>query len=198
MNVHDSNVTDATAAMLERRAEARKRPEWVAGLSLALLLVAAAALASNRLWEVASSHPPPSSGSVAPVLIAPDLDGRMRSLAELEGQVVLVDFWATWCPPCVASLPGLSRLHERYADRGFTVLAVNQEPEAVARVRAFAQARELPFPVLIDPGSISQTYGVRSLPTSFLVDRQGVVRAAWRGLVSEAKLEAALEGLLAL
>lgn len=182
-------------ARLARRAEQAGRDRW-AGATLAVLLLLSVALAGQRLWRVASAPPPPATGAPAPEFSVTTLDGAQLGLADLKGQVVLLDFWATWCPPCVASLPALGRLHEQFADRGFSVLGVNQEPEAVARVRGFVTARDLRFPVVVDPGEISEMYGVHTLPTSFLVDQDGVIRGAWRGLVSESRLEAAIEALL--
>jgi thioredoxin-like negative regulator of GroEL len=111
--------------------------------------------------------------------------------------VVVLDFWATWCPPCVASLPALDRLQKRYAGRGLAVVGVNQEPGSAPRVRAFVEGRELGFPMVLDPGHVARAYGVHSLPTTFVVDAGGVIRASFRGAVSEARLEAAVEAALA-
>lgn len=179
-----------------RRARERRRETW-AGAGLVLALCAAALLVADRVWLEATGTPPPGPGSPAPAFDGRSLEGRPIRLEALRGRVVLLDFWATWCPPCVASMPTLDRLHDELGERGLTVIGVNQEPGEAPRVRAFLESRGLDFPVVMDAGAIAQTYGVRSLPTTFLVDREGEVRASYRGLIPEARLEAAIRDLLA-
>lgn len=104
-----------------------------------------------------------------------DLEGKDRKLSEWDGKVILLNFWATWCPPCRHEMPAMERLYRHYRDKGFVVLAVNQweDPDLV-----FAYTGELnvfpSFPILFDPQStVSQDYGVKGLPTSFVIDRDG-------------------------
>jgi len=98
-------------------------------------------------------------------------------LASLRGQVVLLNFWATWCVPCLTELEAFRLLHAEYAARGFTVLAVSvDQPQTVARVRSFARARGFPFPVLLDPDEATyRAYGGAVMPTSVLIDRDGLI-----------------------
>ncbi len=133
---------------------------------------------------------------MAPRFSVPGLEAGEHTLAALRGRVVLLDFWATWCPPCVASMPALDRLHAKLEPAGLTVLALNQEPGDEARVRAFAARRGLSLPIGVDPGEVAAAYGVHGLPTSFLIDRAGRIRGSYRGIVSEARLEEAISGLL--
>jgi len=116
----------------------------------------------------------------APVLQLPDLQGQSVNLAALRGQVVLVNFWASWCEPCRDELPELDELRYRHADQGLVVLAVNLG-EAPARVRAFLQGYVAPdteVKFLLDRNSQAmRAWQVRALPASFLIDRQGRVRA---------------------
>lgn len=186
---------DATDRVLSRQSQARSR-DRVAGMVLVACLVGAALLAGRRVWEIASGTPPPVPGQSAPVFSAPLLDGGQFHLADTEGKVLLLDFWATWCPPCVASLPHLERIHGQFADRGFSVVGVNQEPGEEARVRAFVAGRGLSFPSVVDHGHVGTRYGVTSLPTTYLVDRKGKVRAVFRGLVPAGRLEQAIEEVL--
>lgn len=178
-----------------RKGRARKR-DRVAGALMVLALLAACALAGRRLLSVALGPPPIAVGSRAPNFEVLGLDGQMVRLSDYRDQVVLMDFWATWCPPCVASLPALNGVSGRFSDRGFVVLGVNQEPGEEARVRAFVHARSIRFPVVVDTGDISSKYGVYALPTSFLVDRNGIVRSVFRGAVSERGLQRSVEALL--
>lgn len=111
----------------------------------------------------------------APDFTLQDMDGESHTLSELRGNYVLVNFWATWCPPCRKEMPSMEYLHKKYRDRPFRVLAVNQweDPDHV-----FSYMGELAvfpsFPILFDPKStVSEHYGVRGLPTSFIVDPEG-------------------------
>ena len=149
-----------------------------------LALVAAFALLRARGGELASpALPPPSAPRerAAPAFELPRAEGGRASLAEQRGRVVLVNFWATWCPPCRAELPALQALHATLAAEGLAVLAVSVDAgpgEAVAR---FASGRGLDVPVLVDPAEdVARRYGVGAYPTSVVIDRSGriVHRAA--------------------
>jgi peroxiredoxin len=180
---------------LDPRARAQKRDRR-SGLGLVFALGLAFLLVVGRIVDVATGPTPPRRGAAAPAFSAPDLVGAEKSLAEFRGQVVLVDFWATWCPPCVASMPELERTYQALGERGFVVLGVNQEPESPDRVRGFVKSRGLSFPVLFDPGAIRRDFGVHSFPTSFLVDREGTICEVFRGPVSGERLTKAVETLL--
>lgn len=175
------------------------RPEHTSGLVLAGLLVGAFVLVLGRVVQVGSGPPPPGAGVPAPAFKAPSLQSQQGpvSLEALRGQVVLMDFWATWCPPCVASMPTLEKLHRELGSQGLVVVGMNVEPGDEATVRAFVRDYQLTFPIAVDPGAISRAYGVYSYPSSFVIGRDGVVRAAHRGPVAEARLRAELEAALA-
>lgn len=111
----------------------------------------------------------------APDFTLSDMDETTHTLSDLRGNYVLVNFWATWCPPCRKEMPSLEFLYQQYKDRSFRVLAVNQfeDPDHV-----FSYMGELDvfpaFPILFDRKSeVSERYGVRGLPTSFIIDPQG-------------------------
>jgi thiol-disulfide isomerase/thioredoxin len=107
----------------------------------------------------------------APTLRLEDLDGQVVELASYQGRVVLVNFWATWCPPCRAEFPSLGRVRNLFSPSEFEVIAVNVGEEAET-VFSFAGSPE--FPVLFDKNSQTMaTWLVKGLPTTFLVDRQG-------------------------
>jgi thiol-disulfide isomerase/thioredoxin len=117
----------------------------------------------------------------APPLALPDLGGGRVDLATRRGHVVLVNFWATWCPPCVEEIPSLNRLHERLAPRGFEVLAVDVG-ETWEQVQDFLRERPVEFPVLLDTaGESFKRWRAYAFPTSLLLDRQHRVRYAVYG-----------------
>lgn len=111
----------------------------------------------------------------APDFTLEDMDGEPHSLSELRGNHVLVNFWATWCPPCRKEMPSLEYLYQKYRDRGFRVLAVNQWEDSDHVFSYMGELNVFPeFPILFDPESkVSEQYGVRGLPTSFIIDPDG-------------------------
>ena len=110
--------------------------------------------------------------------IPPDFDGhtvdnREMSLRSLQGKVVALNFWATWCLECRPEMPGFERLHREFSARGLVVIGINAR-ETSATIREYAKELRLTFPLLLDDlGKINSTYGVIGLPTTFLIDRDG-------------------------
>lgn len=166
----------------------RHRADRLSGALIVLLMLCALALAGQRIWSVASGPLPPRVGEVAPAFSAATPAGDTIGLAAKKGEVVLVDFWATWCPPCVASMPGLQAVHTEFGPKGFSVLGVNQEPGQDAHVAAFMRRRGLAFPTVMDPGDIGRSWGVYSYPTSFLIGRDGRILQIYRGPAPETRL----------
>ena len=116
-------------------------------------------------------------GELAPNFQLPDLQGRLVTLSDLRGKVVLLNFWATWCGPCRVEMPTMEQLYRTFSRKDFEILAVSIDVQGVAVTRPFQQEYHLTFPILHDADyRVGLTYGARSLPMTFLVDRQGVVR----------------------
>jgi thiol-disulfide isomerase/thioredoxin len=110
-----------------------------------------------------------------------DLKDQTHSLADFRGKVVLVNFWASWCPPCIYEMPELQRLKKRYPNQTFEILAINVG-EKKYKVRKFAEVTRLELPVLLDSSSKTfDAWGVKTLPTSFLIDSDGRIRYQVRG-----------------
>ena len=123
----------------------------------------------------------PAVGSVAPDFTLRSSTGKNQKLSEFRGQVVMINFWATWCAPCRQELPLLNHLYEQYHKTGFTLLGVNidDNPEAA---KALAQQLGITFPVLFDTDKqVSHRYDVDAMPSSVLIDRSGKVRYLYRG-----------------
>jgi len=110
-----------------------------------------------------------------------DLKDHTHSLADFRGKVVLVNFWASWCPPCIYEMPELQRLKKRYTNQAFQILAINVG-EKKYKVRKFTEVIRLELPVLLDSASKTfDAWGVKTLPTSFLIDTDGKIRYQVRG-----------------
>lgn len=145
---------------------------------------------------VAEGAGPPDVGKPAADFRLPALDGKLVALSDLRGQVVLVNFWATWCAPCRAEMPEIVRAYERYKSRGFTVLAVNVEEDA-PEAAEFAQQYGLPFPVLLDrEGRLSRAWRLRGLPSSIFIDRSGTVAVVHLGPLTAEMIDQRLKSLL--
>lgn len=135
-------------------------------------------------------------GQPAPDFSLPAVTGETVRLSDLKGQVVLVNLWATWCPPCKAEMPAIDAFYRAHWEAGFTALMANaQEDEAT--VRAFIEANGFTFPALLDSqGELMRRYGVRGLPTTFIIDRSGHVRHIQTGAITQADLETIINPLL--
>jgi peroxiredoxin len=126
-----------------------------------------------------------------------DLQGKAWHLADLRGKVVLVNFWATWCPPCRKEMPDLEALYDKYKDQGFVVLAISDEE--AAKVTPFIGERKISYPVLLDPGrKVNDLFQVEGIPKSFVFDRGGKLvaqsidmrtRGQFLGMLAQAGLQ---------
>jgi peroxiredoxin len=116
-------------------------------------------------------------GDRAPEFSLPALDGKAISLSSYRGKVVMVHFWATWCPPCVEELPALERLHRAYFGKDLEILAVSVDEGGAVDVEQFMRKNRFALPVLLNPDqSVSRQYGTFKFPETYLVDREGIVR----------------------
>lgn len=143
--------------------------------------------------------PLPRQGFAAPDFNLQTPEGESIGLSDLRGQPVLINLWTSWCPPCRAEMPALQRVYDAYQDQGFVVLAVNAtNQDSRQEALDFAQELGLTFPILLDTtGKVSGSYQLRSLPTSFFVDSQGVIQeVVIGGPMSEALLRTRVQQLL--
>ncbi|HEX9022099.1 MAG TPA: TlpA disulfide reductase family protein [Nitrospirota bacterium] len=140
----------------------------VALVAAGYILTANSPVKSNKIIE---------SGDRAPEFRLPGRDGRMVSLSDFRGKVVLVHFWATWCPSCVEELPILDKLYREPSLKNLVLLAVSVDEDGADSVAPFMLRNKLSMPVLFDPGgAIAKFYGTYKLPETYIVDQQGVVR----------------------
>ena len=149
-----------------------------------LVLVVVIVLVGTAVYLVAtSSSRPPSEwvnsvavGDLAPDFQLEDTKGNKVSLSGLQGRVVMVNFWATWCPPCIEEMPSMERLHEVMAGDDFVMLAINTEQNGRTVVPEFLEKTPYSFPILYDDeGVVQKLYGVYKFPESFIVGKDGKV-----------------------
>ncbi len=166
----------------------------VVGVGLVLLGIAAALLLPKPKEYTANTDEPSAIpvavDYAAPDLTLTDLEGNPVSLSDYRGQVVLVNLWATWCPPCRAEMPTLEGYYRDHHDENFIILAIEAGGDPHDQIVAFAERFDLSFPVLEDPqGTSLAVFRTQSLPSSFVIDPEGQVKLAWVGAISRAMLE---------
>ena len=163
-----------------------------------LAIVAAGAVVAIRFLREGRAPSAGGTGAVQlyrepialPAFSFTDLDGRTRSSSDLQGKVVLVNFWATWCPPCRAEIPDLIALQEKYPDE-IVVIGISEDEIAAAEVKAFTVANNMSYPVAMSTPEIRKVFkGVAALPTTFVIDREGKLQQKHVGMVSPVTVEA--------
>jgi len=165
-------------------------PLFLLGLGLVLIVTSAFYILQEVSSQSDFSTVPASVNYPAPELTLTDLQSVSHSLADYRGQVVLVNLWATWCPPCKEEMPTLQAFYNKHVDEGFTIIAVN-DGDPTSDVAQFVQDYQLAFPVWLDPTYIAteQAFKALNLPSSFVIDRVGTVRLMWVGGISRKALD---------
>lgn len=137
----------------------------------------------------------PKAGSTAPAFTLPLMQGGETSLEDYKDQVVVINFWGTYCPPCVNEMPLIQRHYDEYKDQGLVVLGVN-ENDPLVTAKAFVKQYQLTFPILMDRDTVRKRYGVTAYPTTVFVNRKGKIVEIRQGEMDEAYLSAILNDLL--
>ena len=173
------------------RGKSRRLPALLA-LGLGLILIAASIyyLAIEETTPADLSAIPARVDYPAPELALNDLTGNRASLADYRGQVVLVNLWATWCPPCKQEMPAFEAYYRKHADQGFTIIAVN-DGDPAPEVAEFVEEYGLTFPIWLDPAYVAteQAFKTLNLPSSFVINRDGQIVLRWVGGVNLRTLE---------
>jgi len=141
----------------------------------------------------------PQTGFRAPDFTLETTTGETYTLSDLQGYAVLVNMWATWCPPCEAEMPAIQKVYDEYREQGFIVLAVNNTyQDDPLKIPQVVEKYNLTFPILLDKTSqVSRAYQVRSLPSSYFINRQGIItEVVIGGPMSEALLRTRIEQAL--
>ncbi len=135
------------------------------------------------------NSPLPEVGDMAPDFTLLDLDGNAVTLSELRGRPVILNFWATWCPPCRLEMPELEETQRAYADDDVVLLTVNQD-ESAEQVRDFFDELGLTLPAVLDPdGDVGNAYGAFYLPSTVFIDSDGIMTAFHRGIISRSQID---------
>ena len=143
--------------------------------------------------------PAPQQGFLAPDFELTTTRGETIKLSDLRGQAVLVNLWATWCPPCRAEMPAIEQVYNDYKDEDFVVLAINiTYQDTFANIAPFIDEYGLTFPILLDEtGEVGAAYQLRSFPSSFFIDREGIIsEVVIGGPMAEALLRTRVEEIL--
>lgn len=159
------------------------------------------------IWIIASADSTGNSGNIAAPqtgFLAPEFElmtlaDETIKLSDLRGQAVLVNLWATWCPPCRAEMQTIETVYNDYKDEGFTILAVNMTyQDDLAAVQPFVDEQNLTFPILLDTtGQMGNVYQLHSLPSSYFIDREGIIwEVVIGGPMAEALLRTRIEEIL--
>jgi thiol-disulfide isomerase/thioredoxin len=165
-------------------------PTWRTALALL-------GIATLLYYTALSGRLTRENNATAPDFSLPDLAGRTVSLSSFKGRVVLLDFWATWCEPCQEELPELVALHEKYKDRGFSVVGVSMDILGLKVVAPFARENRVPYPLLLSGGMAPEGYPLPGFPAAFLIDRRGLIVRRYLGPKLSSDLARDIEEVLA-
>jgi thiol-disulfide isomerase/thioredoxin len=174
------------------------KTDWVWRGIIAVVLVA---VGVNALLfaRAPRGHGAIRTGAEAPVFSGRLTGGESAKLSDYRGKVVLIDFWATWCEPCLEEMPVLESLQRKFGGQAFSVLGVNAEGRGTvdaAGIGAFLRSRGVSYPSFVDDGTIVSQYGVDQIPFMLLVDRGGKVRHVYMGGTGESELAGDVESAL--
>jgi thiol-disulfide isomerase/thioredoxin len=175
---------------------------WAAGAGVVVLLGAGCGRGEEKAAATETT-----AASVAPVTLpvlrkAPewaleDVDGREVKAADFKGKVVVVDFWATWCPPCRKEIPDYVALQEKYRERGLVIVGFSMDEGPAAEAKAFGGQFKVNYPLVMADADTAEAFGgIEGLPTAFVIDRAGNIRHVKLGLAKAAEFEALVASLL--
>jgi peroxiredoxin len=175
----------------------RSRLRLAAIVGVAALVGLAASCTQTQPARTSSAVREESKRKTAPDFALKDASGKLVRLADYKGQVVLLDFWATWCGPCNTEIPWFTEFQRKYKDRGFAVLGVSLDEDGWKAINPFVAAKKVNYRILLGDDKTGDQYGgLEALPTTFVIDRSGRIAAVHVGLANKKDFEDAIETLL--
>jgi cytochrome c biogenesis protein CcmG/thiol:disulfide interchange protein DsbE len=152
---------------------------WRGGRAFTLFLVVAGISATADQPTIRAVLKPPRDRTLAPQFVLRDSSGKTARLSKYRGKVVLLDFWATWCTGCKKEMPWFAEFQRKYAKEGLAVLGVSMDDDGWKTLKPFLAEHPIPYRILLGDESTAQSYGIRGMPDTFLIDRQGRLAAAY-------------------
>jgi len=183
----------------------KKQRSWIyTGFFIALIIVLF--VVNNSGSEPEQGPYPPNyvpaaqkSSALAPDFTLPTTDGKMLKLSSLRGKVVIIDFWATWCPPCRKGIPDLIDIKKRYGSKGVEIIGVSVDTDTKDEVIPFIKEKGINYPVVYGNQTVYMQYGgIRAIPTTFVIDKEGKIVASYEGLVPKITYENHIKKILGL
>jgi peroxiredoxin len=169
-----------------------KKRFWI--ISLVLILFVAIGLLSCRHETTAAGV---KTLAVAPDFTLKDVDGKTFSLSSTKGKVVILDFWATWCPPCRMEIPHFVSLYRDYRNKGLEIIGISLDRGGVSAVKSFVKSNGINYPTLMGDNKVTADYGgIRGIPTTFIIDRKGRIVEKYVGYRDKKIFEDAIKKLL--
>lgn len=168
-------------------------------ITLVLLLAAGGALALLLVTNVRarSGGKPTTAPQPSPAWELKDVDGKTVKSADFKGKVVILDFWAAWCPPCRAEIPGFIELRKKYQNQGLVVAGVSLDQGGAAGVKKFMEKEGVNYPVLLGSEEVVRAFGgVEAIPTTFIIDRKGRIAGKHEGFTDKDDFEKEIKPLL--
>ncbi len=137
-------------------------------------------------------------GKPAPDFALTDITGTVHHLSDYRGKVVMLNFWATWCPPCQREVPEYSELQTEYGPQGVQFLGIALDDEGLAKVKPWVARHTVTYPILLPDAKVSTAYGeMSSIPVTFVIDRKGIIRTSFVGIRKKEVVESIIKPLLA-
>ena len=164
-------------------------------LASSTLLAAGMLMASEPAGAPAALQPA-AQRKPAPEFTLPDSTGKMMTLKDYRGKVVLLDFWATWCHGCKLEIPWFAEFSRKYGDKGVAVVGVSLDSDGWKVVAPFIKSAQVPYQIILGNDVISRAYGIENMPDTFLIDREGRVAAVYKGMVDKQNVEENLRAML--